>query len=159
MMTTAGGVRDRFAPTLSAELRLRLAPGMVWLQYLPTAVAGVWAAWFYWTRRDRWNWLDHGMLVLLISVLCTPYAWFTDEAVLLPAVMAGMYRAVALRRSLVPIAAIGACALIELYANVRITAWYYLWTAPAWLGWYVYATRCNVATAKRTREVQETHLT
>ena len=159
MLTTAGGVRDRYAPTLSAELRLRLAPGMVWLQYLPTAVAGVWAAWFYWTRRDRWNWLDHGMLVLLISVLCTPYAWFTDEAVLLPAVMTGMYRAVALRRSLVPIAAIGACALIELYANVRITAWYYLWTAPAWLGWYVYATRCNVATAKRTREVQETHLT
>ena len=74
-------------------------------------------------------------------MLCAPYAWMTDEAVLLPAVLLGVYRAIETRRSLVPIAAFTAIALIELYANVRITAWYYIWTTPAWLAWHLYATR------------------
>lgn len=140
MMTTEG-VSNRFAPTLSAELRLHVLPHSVWLQYLPMALACVWAAWYFWTRRDHWDWLDHGMLVLLVGLLCAPYAWFTDESVLLPVVMFGMYRAVASQRSLLPLGLAGACALIEIYANIRITAWYYLWTTPAWLAWYLYATR------------------
>jgi uncharacterized membrane protein YfhO len=84
--------------------------------------------------------MEHGLLVLLVSVMCAPYAWLTDEAVLLPAVLVGVYRAIEARRSLLPIAIFAAAALIELYANVRITSWYYTWTTPAWLGWYLYAT-------------------
>jgi Glycosyltransferase family 87 len=149
-MMAAEGVRNRFAPTLSAELRLHLAPHSVWLQYVPMALACAWAAWYWWTRRDRWDWRDQGMAVLLIGVLCAPYAWFTDESVLLPAVMAGIYRATATKRSLVPIAIAGACALIEIYANIRITAWYFLWTTPAWLAWYLYATRGGGDLSART---------
>jgi hypothetical protein len=133
-------IQDRFAPTLSAYLRLYLARGTVWLEYLPAATACGWAVWYFLSRRERWNWMDHGLLVLLVSVMCAPYAWVTDEAVLLPAVLVGVYRAIEARRSLIPIAIFGVGALIELYANVRITAWYYTWTTPAWLVWYLYAT-------------------
>jgi hypothetical protein len=133
-------MQDRFAPTLSAYFRWDISPARVWLEYLPAATACVWALWYFWTRRDRWNWIDHGLLVLLVSVMCAPYAWLTDEAVLLPAVLVGVYRAIEARRSLLPIAIFAAVALIELYANVRITSWYYTWTTPAWLGWYLYAT-------------------
>jgi hypothetical protein len=133
-------MQDRFAPTLSAYFRWDISPATVWLEYLPAATACVWALWYFWTRRDRWNWIDHGLLVLLVSVMCAPYAWLTDEAVLLPAVLVGVYRAIEARRSLLPIAIFAAVALIELYANVRITSWYYTWTTPAWLGWYLYAT-------------------
>lgn len=128
-------------PTLSAKLRFLVAPGAVWLQYVPTVAACLWALWYFWTRRGRWNWMDHGLTVLLVSVMCAPYAWVTDEAVLLPAVLAGVYCALDTRRSLLPIAIFGAAALIELFANLRITAWYYTWTTPAWLAWYLYATR------------------
>jgi Glycosyltransferase family 87 len=148
MMATAG-LHDRFAPTLAAELRLHLAPRNAWLQYVPMAAACAWAGWYYWTRRNQWKWLDHGMMVLLVSVLCTPYSWFTDESVLLTAVLAGVYRALESRRSLVPVVLIAIGALVELYANVRITAWYYMWTAPAWLAWFVYATRGGAITAKQ----------
>jgi hypothetical protein len=148
-MMTSTGLHDRFAPTLAAELRLRMAPRSVWLQYLPMAAACVWAGWYYWTRRDRWSWRDHGLLVMLVSVLCTPYAWFTDESVLLPAVLAGAYRAAETRRSLVPIAVFVIAALIELYSDVRITAWYYMWTAPAWLAWFLYATRGSAVQTKQ----------
>lgn len=136
-------MQGRFAPTLSAYLRLDLAPGAAWLEYLPTALACLWALGYFFLRRTRWDWLDHGQLVLLISLLCAPYAWLTDEAVLLPAVLLGLYRARESDRSWIPLAAFAAVALVELFADVRITAWYYCWTAPAWLAWYLYASAQN----------------
>jgi hypothetical protein len=132
-------MQDRFAPTLSAYLRWDIAPAAVWLEYLPTALATLWAVAYFWTQRGRWDWLQKGLLVLLVAVLCAPYAWVTDEAVLLPAVLFGVYRARENRRSLISIALFAAVALVELYADVRITSWYYTWTAPAWLAWYLYA--------------------
>lgn len=132
-------MQDRFAPTLSAYLRWDISPATVWLEYLPTALAAIWALGYFWQRRARWDWLQHGQLVLLIGVMCAPYAWLTDEAVLLPAVLLGVYRARSTSRSLIPIALFAAVALVELFADVRITSWYYAWTSPAWLAWYLYA--------------------
>jgi hypothetical protein len=134
-------MQGRFSPTLSAYLRLDIAPRAAWLEYLPTALAGLWATWFFWSRRAYWDWTHHGQRVLLVSVMCAPYAWVTDEAVLLPAVLFAAYRAIETRRSLIPIAIFTTIALVELFANVRISAWYYTWTTPAWLAWHLYATR------------------
>jgi len=150
-MLRVAGMKDRFAPTFSAQLRLQVAPRAVWLQYLPLGATCIWAGWYYWTRRECWNWLEQGSLVLLVSLLCTPYAWITDESVLLPAVLVGMYRAVDTKRSLLPIAILAGAALIELLSGIRVTAWYYMWTVPAWLGWYLYATR---GIGGRTKEVR-----
>ena len=80
------------------------------------------------------------MLVLLVSMTCAPYAFFYDEAILLPAVLAGVYRAESSGRSLLPFGLIAAAALFELQAGVQIITPFYLWTAPAWLAWYLYAT-------------------
>ena len=147
-MLHTNGLGDRFAPSFSAYLRLLVDRHAVWLQYLAIAGAVLWSAGYFWTRRQRWDWLDHGMLVLVVSLLCAPYAWITDEAVLLPAVMVGIYRAVEAKRSLVPIAVLGGVALIELFAGIRVTAWYYLWSVPAWLAWFLYATRQRSAAAE-----------
>lgn len=133
-------MQDRFAPTLSAYLRWDIAPAVIWIEYLPTAAACLWAVAYFARRRARWDWMQDGLLVVLVGVVCAPYAWVTDESVLLPAVLIGMYRARATGRSLVPLALFAAVALVELYADVRITSWYYTWTSPAWLAWFVYAT-------------------
>ena len=145
---------DRFAPTLSAYLRWDIAPAAVWLEYLPTALAAVWAVGYFWSRRARWDWLHHGLLVVLVGVMCAPYAWLTDEAALLPAVLIGVYRARSSGRSLIPIALFAAVALVELNANVRITSWYYTWTSPAWLAWFVYATQGSVKSGDRPTEAR-----
>jgi hypothetical protein len=84
--------------------------------------------------------MDQGMLLLLVSALCSPFGWITDEAILLPAVLVGLYRAVESRRSLLPLLLIAGTALIEVMAGTQITTPYYLWTTPAWLIWYLYAT-------------------
>jgi hypothetical protein len=132
-------VLDAFVPTLSAVFRLLVDRNAVWLQFLPEAVGCVWAIWYFWTRRDRWSWTDQGLLLLLVSAACTPYAWFTDEAMLLPAVLAALYRVVDTGRSLLPLGLIAGVALIEVLAVVKMTSPFYLWTVPAWLAWYLYA--------------------
>jgi hypothetical protein len=139
MMSTTG-VLYAFVPTLSVALRFLIDRNAVWLQFLPEAAGCGWAIWYFWTRRTRWSWMDQGLLVLLVSAACTPYAWFSDEAMLLPAVLSGVYRAADSRRSLVPIGLIAGVALIEVYAVGRMASAFYLWTVPAWLGWYLYAT-------------------
>jgi hypothetical protein len=40
-----------------------------------------------------------------------------------------------------PRALIAGVALIEEVASVPVISPYYLWTTPAWLAWYLYATR------------------
>jgi hypothetical protein len=136
----ASGIQDRFTPTVSLTLRALIAPHPVWLQFLPEAAACTWAIWFYLSRRARWRWMDQGMLLLLVSMLCAPYAWFPDESIVLPAVLAGLYRGLDSHRSLLPIGLIAGVALIEVAAKVPITSNFFLWTAPAWLAWYLYAT-------------------
>lgn len=140
-MTHAADLRDRFAPTLSAYLRMQAAPHTVWVQYVPLAGACAWAAWYFWSRRAQWSWLDQGTCILLVALLCAPYAWFTDESVLLPAVLTALYRLRHCGRSMLPVALAAAAALVELLAGLRITAWYFLWTTPAWLACFLYAMR------------------
>jgi hypothetical protein len=150
-MMRAGGALDEAVPALSVSFRFLLDRHAVWLQFVPEAAACMWGVWYFWTRRDRWNWMDHGLLLLLVGALCTPFGWFTDETMLLPAVLAGLYRAVDARRSFLPLAVFAGVALIEVLASVQITSPYYLWTTPAWLAWYLYATGRIGASAKSMR--------
>jgi hypothetical protein len=137
----AAAIMDEFIPTLGGFLRLLLDRNAVWLQFLPEAAACLWALWYFWTRRNRWRWTDQGLLLLLVSVLCAPYAWFSDEAVLLPAVLAGIYRADDAGRSLLPFGIAAGAAILEVFAKIQMTSGLYVWTVPAWLAWYLYASR------------------
>ncbi len=127
-------------PALSVMLRFAISPHSTWIQFVPIALASAWSAWYFWTRRHWWDWNNQGLLILLVAAVCTPYGFFTDECILLPAVLAGVYRAEARGRSLIPIAIFAAAALFELLSGVEIKTPYFLWTTPAWLAWYLYAT-------------------
>ena len=129
-----------YAPTLCSTFRLLVDRQAPWTQFILEGTACCWAPWYFWSRRDDWRWMDQGMLLLLVSALCSPFGWITDEAILLPAVLAGLYRAVESRRSFLPLWLIAGAALIEVMAGTQITTPYYVWTTPAWLIWYLYAT-------------------
>jgi len=151
-LLSTGGILDEPVPALSVAIRLLIDRHAAWLQFVPETIACVWALWYFWTRRNRWSWMDQGLLVLLVSAMCAPYSWITDEAVLLPAILTGLYRAVESRRSVVPLGLVAGAALIEFFvAGVKITTLYYLWTTPAWLVWYLYATRGKSALFQKTR--------
>jgi hypothetical protein len=134
-------IQNLFIPCVSALLRVAIHRNAVWLQFLPAFAGCAWAFWYFWTRRERWDWMDGGLLLLIVSVLVAPYAWFTDEVILLPAILVGMYRASDRGRSLLPFGCIAGVALMEVLAGVQLPSGLYLWTAPAWLAWYLYADR------------------
>jgi hypothetical protein len=132
---------DVFIPTVSVGLRFAVDRSARWIEFVPEACACAWAAWYYWTRRARWEWAREGLLVIAVGVVCAPYAWFTDEAVMFPAILAGIYAAEKSARAWVLLGLITAGCLVGVFREIQLPSAFYLWTAPAWLGWYVYATR------------------
>ena len=149
------GVMEQFVPTPSSALRFLIDRNGSWVQFVPEMACCVWAAWYFWTRRKVWDWRDHGLLLILMSLATAPYAFFTDESIVLPAVLAGLIQAMNRKRSLVPIALIALGALIEVFNGVQIISPYYLWTTPAWIAWYLYATwgACAPSDANRDNAV------
>jgi hypothetical protein len=141
-MMQAAQLDTKFIPCVSTMLRLYLNPNAVWIQFVPSAVGCVWALTWFLRHRD-WDWVEHGSLLVLVSVLVAPYSWFMDQAVLLPAVLHGLYRTRS--RSLVALLAI-LSAIVEI-ANFRGVPLgnriLYPWTAPVWLAWYLLAIRTS----------------
>lgn len=140
-MLRTSGIMEEIVPTLSEMLRLVVHRSTIWPQFIPEVLGCCWALWYFRTRRECWDWMDQGLLLLLVSVLCSPYSLFPDEALLLPAVMAGLYQAEGSGRSLIPFGLVAGVAMIEVMVEVSISSVYYVWTPIAWLAWYLYATK------------------
>ncbi len=138
MMRTIGIERE-FIPCLSIALRLGVSPRTMWLQYVPAAVGCVWAIRYYWRRRDAWDWMEHGALLMLVSIFVSPYAWLTDQTLAIPGLMRTAYRSDL--RSLIVLALASSIIEIEVLCNIYMHSILYLWTGPVWLAWYFYALR------------------
>lgn len=139
-MIRHGGALNEAAPTLSAALRLALPSHPAWSQYVLELPAAAWAAWYFWRHRHAWDWMDHGLLLLLVGCVCTPYGFFTDESLLLPAILAGACAAEKAHRPIWPLAFIAGAALLEVVLGAEIVSWAFVWTPLAWLGWFLFAT-------------------
>jgi hypothetical protein len=143
-MSTAR-MQQELIPCLSIMLRWIISPKAMWLQYLPSVLGCIWALAYFRKHYDHWDWMEHGSLLMLVSVVVAPYAWLMDQAILIPALLHAAY--FTRSRSLIAVLAL-ASAVIELGALRGVALLHsplYLWTAPAWLAWYLYATRTTGA--------------
>jgi hypothetical protein len=141
MVHTSGMDRD-YIPCLSTLLRTWISPNTLWIVFVPPAVACVWAIWYFWPRRHTWDWSRDGSPLMLVSVMMAPYTWLFDQVLVIPALLEGAYRT----RSqvlLAVLAFLSALVQVSLFANILKPSAVYLWTlwsAPAWLIWYLFAT-------------------
>src|SRR5260370_16704744 len=78
-----------FIPALSGMIRALFFRRFFWAQFVPMGLGLLWSARYYWKNRRMWNWRQHGLALLVVSLLTTPYSWMTDEAVLLSALLQG----------------------------------------------------------------------
>jgi Glycosyltransferase family 87 len=136
-------VKFEFVPCLSDAIRFWINPQWIWLQYLPAALGAVWALFYFWPRRNTWDWMENGSLLLLVSVVVAPYCFVPDQCLVIPAVMHGMYKT----RSRALLAVLALVLLVIGIENfkVQIISGYYMWIAPTWLVWYLLARRNPVA--------------
>jgi hypothetical protein len=130
-------------PCLSNMLRRAISPDTMWLQYVPAAVACIWALAYFRRHKDDWDWLEHGSLVVLVSVLVAPYTWLIDQAILIPALLHAVY--VSRSRTVVAMLALASAAIqLSPFMVQELThSVLYAWTAPAWVAIYLVATRSS----------------
>lgn len=134
-------IESEFIPTLSYVFRSLLHREWFWLQFVPLFLSLGWAFWYFRKHRDTWSWLQDGSLLVAVGVLAAPYAWFSDECIALPAVLGGIYALERANRALWLYGVFAAIGLMEVLFLVPVKSGYYLWTAPAWVAWSVYANR------------------
>jgi hypothetical protein len=148
-MLRQASIQREFIPALSGVLRLIFLRRFFWAQFLPMAAGLGWSGWYYWKNLHTWSWKEHGTALLVVSVLTTPYAWMTDEAILLPAILQGvlwLYRAKAnltLRSQLAifVFACLDGLLLLILRAKIPFATGIYFWSSLVWVSWYWYAQR------------------
>jgi hypothetical protein len=135
MMATSG-IQGEYIACLSVAFRFTLHRDWFWLQYVPALAGSAWALWFYWRRREVWDWKVDGALLMLVSLLVSPYAWVSDQAVALPAILLGIYRSQG-RWPLFTLALASALLEFQELGGVTLHSPWVLWTAPFWLGWFL----------------------
>jgi Glycosyltransferase family 87 len=142
MMRTSG-VEWEFIPCVSVLLRKWINERVVWIEYVPAVLACAWAIPYYWRRRFNWDWMKQGSLLMLVSLVSAPYSWIYDSCLAIPPLLQGAY-ATRSQTMLVILAFLSAliefALLCDVWSQYAVYLWT-LWSAPAWLIWYLFATR------------------
>jgi hypothetical protein len=116
----------------------------MWIQFLPALLGVVWGIWYFRRNRQNWDWQIHGPLLLLVSLFVSPYSWFFDEIILLPAILHALYVSTNQQRAVIGFGLISSVALTEALLGAPLFSSFYIWTTTAWLAWYVLETRSSV---------------
>ena len=144
-MLVQQAIQREFIPALSGMIRGFFFRRHAWVQFVPTGLGLLWVAWYYWKNRQTWNWRQHGLAVLVVSLLTTPYSWITDEVVLLPAILQGVLwlnRAKLQARSQLAIilfVCLDFLMLLIVRAQVPPATGIFFWSSLVWFSWYWYA--------------------
>lgn len=137
-------IQNEFIPALSGMIRVLFFRRFFWVQFVPLALGFAWSAGYYWHNWQEWNWRTHGPAILVVSLLTTPYAWMTDEVVLLPAILQSVLwlhrEKLKLRSQLVVLffVCLNFLLLLILQAKVPPSTGIYFWSSLVWYGWYSY---------------------
>jgi hypothetical protein len=140
-MTSTLHIMDAYLPTPGMTLRFLVHESARWIEFIPEAAGCLWATVYFLRKGERWDWLEHGSVVMMISVLCAPYAWLTDLTLMMPALLGAVYANMHRRMPIAVLILINAGMLIELFSFNLLTSAWYVWTGPAMLLWYIYAMR------------------
>jgi len=128
-------ITHEFTACFGDVLRDALKPSAEWLAFVPAILGCLWALAYFWPRRNSWDWRENGSLLVLVSLLVAPFGWIFDQSLALPAVLVGAARTQS-KWLLSALAVI--YILIEIEVNCfDLHSRAYLWTAPAWLAWFL----------------------
>jgi len=135
-----------FIPALSGVFRLLFFRREFWVQFIPMTIGLLWCAWFLIRNQRNWNWRRHGPALLVVSVVTTPYAWLTDEVVLLPAILQAAvfvyqtraHMKVGSRFVLLTFALLDGLLLLILKSKIPFATGIYFWSSLVWFSWYLY---------------------
>jgi hypothetical protein len=131
------GVAMDISCGIGGALRSVFGVQHLWLQFLPSLVGFGWFL-VYWRKNHReWSWRAHLPLLLLVSVSTSPYCWYHDFILILPALIAvalsGAYRS----------PYIMAAYLVTQAAVIVTVQWSVAWMCVVSLLWIVFYLLAN----------------
>jgi hypothetical protein len=132
-----------FTPTFGAYLRLAFGLEKFWLQYVPTAIGMAWLLYYWYKKREKWDWTETLPVILVMSILTSPYSWTYDQVVMLVALIPAWVGLVNSRRSGKWYVTIGVYFLINLSFLIlhrQFTDDVFIWFAPA-MGLWILSTK------------------
>lgn len=128
-------VTHEFTACLGDLIRDSIHPNWEWLAFIPALFGCAWALAWFWPRRQNWNWLEDGSLLILVSLFVAPFGWIFDQTLAIPAILLMAARNTS-RLLLAALAVI--YLLVEFQVNrFDMHSKAYLWIAPAWLVWFI----------------------
>jgi hypothetical protein len=135
------GISEWANPTIGAYLRFFwLGTDKFWVQFLPSVFALLWFL-YYWSRHRRaWNWLVELPLILLVSLVTSPYAWTYDQVVLIPVVIqVAVWMGAHWKQWSTLLFALLFLLIssLDMYLHTRLDEFWFIWLAPAILIWYL----------------------
>lgn len=131
-------ITREFTPCLGDLLRDSIHSSAEWLAFVPAMIGCVWALAYFWPRRHAWDWLENGSPLLLVSLIVAPFGWIFDQALAIPAVLFAVSRNPS-QNLLSVLALIYILMEMQIVSPFGLHSMAYLWTAPAWLVWYLFA--------------------
>jgi len=158
-MLHRASIGSEFIPALSGVLRLLFFRRWFWAQFIPMMLGLLWGLWFYFRNRSHWDWRRHGLPLMVVSVLTTPYSWLPDEVVLLPAVLWAAVCILGLekqqemtlwtRLAIAIFAALDGLLLLILATKIPFSGGIYFWSSLVWFAWYMYGQKhCRQRTSQ-----------
>jgi hypothetical protein len=135
-LVRGSALAQNYFPTLPSLFRMMIDVRQPWLTLVPSFVAIVWGLAYYWVKRALWDWSRHGMPVMLVAILTSPYGWISDQVVILPS-LATTLESSPRKYSMELLTAINVAALLAFCLRSQACAWLPL----AWLAWYLFASR------------------
>jgi hypothetical protein len=146
MHAFAPRIAQEFIPCLSVVLRRSINPRTMWIQFIPAVLGCFWALYYFWKHRLEWDWMEHGSLLMLVSILVAPYAWLIDQSIFIPALLRAAYRARS-RAFTTILASASALIMIQIFLGADVRSPWNLWPGPFWFVMYLWAARSGHASA------------
>lgn len=135
-------------PTIGSYLRQIFGLEKFWLQFIPPGLGCIWFLYYWFRKRNAWRWEVELPLLLLVSMLTSPYSWTYDLIVVLPAII---FAAVKIHThfeqrvldgtDIFIIVSYGVFNILNIILHTRLNEFWFGWLSPMLLVWYLFANK------------------
>ena len=132
-------------PTIGSYLRFFwFGTDRFWLQFLPTVIGIIWLLYYWYRHQGSWSWVNELPIILLISMVVSPYSWTYDLVILIPAIiLAAIWIPTENKRwiALLLIILFLGINILDLVLHMKLDDFWFIWVAPALLIWFLLVRR------------------
>jgi hypothetical protein len=134
-------ISDWATPTLGSYLRFYwLGLNHFWVQFLPLLLGFIWFIFYWYRHHSNWDWRTQMPIILLVSLLTSPYFWTYDVVILIPVSLVATLWLIADRKywtSGLLLLAYFVINLLDLGLHIRLDDFSFIWLVPALFVWFL----------------------